>query len=1123
MIEFGASIKLDSASATEQMRKFATQATSASKALKQFQKETKATAQGGGANVFRSYINSSQKANQQILKSITLIHDQRKAFSKLNDEEKQHIATADRLNQKYDESARVERKLVNIRKELRIVTASGLKTQKQADIIFNREAESLKRSTRAYKENAIAKRKVIEIEKRNTRALHEARMAHDKKYAIQQKVAVVDKQLTLLLKNKIISQKQYNRLLTETRIKTKLLVNENHKLISTQQRMIKLARAVSVASRILLGIYAAVRAVRMFVDFEKTAEAVKLLDQKLTFLTGDSGAYKKLFAMTQEVGVKMESANKIITRFAVVTNRAFSIETMAEWSGTLIKSARATGTSTQEMTGALIQITQAMSAGRLMGDEYRSVTENLPLLTVALRDIFGRSTSSLKELSSQGLITNEVMIEAFGRTKELLQGFPDSTDTIEAAMGRMSSSWDDLIAHISNTNWAKNVANNLSNIFIGIKELSVGDELLVAETALRKLNKEIFKTESLLRSNKKDSSNGFFKSMVIEDAEKSLILLNKQYAETKENILVIKGISKGQLAEKAADKLLQDIRKQNEEYKQQQITLQFIDKLNRGKSIFTIEQNALLERNILLQKQDLFNRGEAGGINPEQFFDLADTIDSNKQTAIDKVIQKQIDSELRLKGFSTKNNIEKIEEELKASGKIVAIRKKLIKDIKTVESAAEARKLGLRKGQNKDQLDDTTSEKSKRLIDSLKAKELKDISDHINLITSGINSVGAAAEANTAKLNGDITAALGFDKLSILAKYEKKLEALNVKIKQLGDSNVFLKNTGKELNEYRKEQIELLTKEKDALIFKRDEDFDSKLEGKFDAGAAAVRVYRDEVIALTAAKDRLNLSEFEHNRQLLLLTHNMENQVNQSKALRGELTGFEQTMLGMNKGMNDFADSAKTAFETVAESTDRMLEGMVDAILIGGQAGQDSFRKMTESILKDLERMIIKALLLKAINATLGLFGGNASGISGVFAGSQQDSMLAAQNSGFAKGGVQSGAGISAYSNTVVNKPTIFPFAKGTGLMGEDGEEAIMPLTRLPNGNLGVGTVNGSGRSGDNNVTISVRIDNDGKAEQKTESSENDGFDLGNVLAGAVNEQLIKEMRPGGILNRRGR
>jgi hypothetical protein len=45
--------------------------------------------------------------------------------------------------------------------------------------------------------------------------------------------------------------------------------------------------------------------------------------------------------------------------------------------------------------------------------------------------------------------------------------------------------------------------------------------------------------------------------------------------------------------------------------------------------------------------------------------------------------------------------------------------------------------------------------------------------------------------------------------------------------------------------------------------------------------------------------------------------------------------------------------------------------------------------------------------------------------------------------------------GIAAYENRIVAKPTVFPFARGIGLMGEAGDEAIMPLTRI-GGDLGV-------------------------------------------------------------------
>lgn len=64
-----------------------------------------------------------------------------------------------------------------------------------------------------------------------------------------------------------------------------------------------------------------------------------------------------------------------------------------------------------------------------------------------------------------------------------------------------------------------------------------------------------------------------------------------------------------------------------------------------------------------------------------------------------------------------------------------------------------------------------------------------------------------------------------------------------------------------------------------------------------------------------------------------------------------------------------------------------------------------------------------------------------------------------------ANGGVMSGPGIAAYSGSVVSRPTLFPFARGVGLMGEAGPEAILPLKRGSDGKLGVSAGGGGGVS----------------------------------------------------------
>ena len=54
---------------------------------------------------------------------------------------------------------------------------------------------------------------------------------------------------------------------------------------------------------------------------------------------------------------------------------------------------------------------------------------------------------------------------------------------------------------------------------------------------------------------------------------------------------------------------------------------------------------------------------------------------------------------------------------------------------------------------------------------------------------------------------------------------------------------------------------------------------------------------------------------------------------------------------------------------------------------------------------------------------------------------------------------------------------------------------------------------------GTNNVTVNVTIDNDGRAESKTESDSTMAADLGKLVAKAVQEELQYQKRSGGILN----
>lgn len=99
----------------------------------------------------------------------------------------------------------------------------------------------------------------------------------------------------------------------------------------------------------------------------------------------------------------------------------------------LQKSLKVSGAGQAEQNSAFLQITQAMAAGKLQGDEFRSVMENAPMVANAIAEYMGKSKGELKEMSSQGLITSDIIKNAMfsaaddinGKFAQMLMTFAD--------------------------------------------------------------------------------------------------------------------------------------------------------------------------------------------------------------------------------------------------------------------------------------------------------------------------------------------------------------------------------------------------------------------------------------------------------------------------------------------------------------------------------------------------------------------------------------------------------------------------------------------------------------------------------------------------------------------------
>jgi lambda family phage tail tape measure protein len=154
----------------------------------------------------------------------------------------------------------------------------------------------------------------------------------------------------------------------------------------------------------------------------------------------------------------------------------------------------------------------------------------------------------------------------------------------------------------------------------------------------------------------------------------------------------------------------------------------------------------------------------------------------------------------------------------------------------------------------------------------------------------------------------------------------------------------------------------------------------------------------------------------------------------------------------------------------------RSFANMADAIVQMVTTGKGSFKDLINSMIADLIRYELQQQMMASYKSV-----GGVKGIFNMFTGAASTSSYSATGGisehvfnpniplfGSAKGsvydvGLMKFAKGGTFTNSVVSSPTTFRFAQGAGLMGEAGPEAIMPLKRDSNGNLGVRSDNNGG------------------------------------------------------------
>lgn len=182
---------------------------------------------------------------------------------------------------------------------------------------------------------------------------------------------------------------------------------------------------------------------------------------------------------------------------------------------------------------------------------------------------------------------------------------------------------------------------------------------------------------------------------------------------------------------------------------------------------------------------------------------------------------------------------------------------------------------------------------------------------------------------------------------------------------------------------------------------------------------------------------------------------------------------------GMREGFANWADTASDYASQSADLVNNAMTGLVGNISDALAGNKVDWEDWASSVLQSMQKIILNAMLVDSLRSTSnsgffssigGMFGAGAGAVSGSTPSGAYNSAASGLQLN-AKGGAYASASLSAYSNSIVSSPTYFAFAKGAGLMGEAGPEAIMPLTRSADGSLGVRVVGSQSPAAGNGIT----------------------------------------------------
>lgn len=293
-------------------------------------------------------------------------------------------------------------------------------------------------------------------------------------------------------------------------------LNALNKLSDSTARLDSGMSAIGKSISVAVGAFSGLATVKGLAGIVRATEQVQTLVASLSTLRGSAelGAdmMSRVFTVVGNTGASLDDVASSVQRLSIGmqelgANNA-QIQTVAE---SFIKLGKIGGTSMQDVSGALVQFTQALSSGALQGDEFKSLSERMPLLMKALAKELNVSAGELKKMGSEGKITADVLANTLLKLgPQIQEDFAKLPVTFEQGMNKLKLTTTKFLAEVGKTSeLMEAVSLSIDYINKGLSDMSSSASFIgiVAKTL-----KVVFQAAAVVASDL-----GFIVSGIVSD------------------------------------------------------------------------------------------------------------------------------------------------------------------------------------------------------------------------------------------------------------------------------------------------------------------------------------------------------------------------------------------------------------------------------------------------------------------------------------------------------------------------------------------------------------------------------------------------------------------------------